>query len=158
MLISRGICRYSSKVSSRKYQVSSTIFWWSCYLILTTCYQTHRYLSVFYTKFFAISFPVPPIGTFHSFPASKTHRYVMGIHRYTYVCSFSLIQSFSKSIRQSLNSGRFPAGRAVRSYCAGLSHGPVSAPIPNANFRIYHPVNHFDFLIFNFEFPRGGKL
>ena len=25
----------------------------------------------------------------------------------------------------------FPAGRAIRSYCTGLKHGPVSATIPN---------------------------
>jgi len=25
-------------------------------------------------------------------------------------------------------------GRAIRSYCTGISHGPVSAPIPNANW------------------------
>jgi len=30
------------------------------------------------------------------------------------------------------------SGRAVRSYCAGLSHRPVSAPIPNADFFICH--------------------
>jgi hypothetical protein len=28
--------------------------------------------------------------------------------------------------------GRFPTGQAFRSYCTGLSHMPVSAPILNA--------------------------
>ena len=26
----------------------------------------------------------------------------------------------------------FPAGRAIRLYCTGINHGPVSAAIPNA--------------------------
>jgi len=31
--------------------------------------------------------------------------------------------------------GRFPAGLAICLYCTGLSHGPVSAPVPNAKIQ-----------------------
>ncbi len=31
--------------------------------------------------------------------------------------------------------GRFPAGRVIRSYYTGISHGPVSAPTANANWH-----------------------
>jgi hypothetical protein len=31
-----------------------------------------------------------------------------------------------------------PAARAMRSYCTGFSHRPVSAPIPNAEVPFCH--------------------
>lgn len=36
----------------------------------------------------------------------------------------------------------FPAGRAVRSYCLGISHGSVSAAIPNANLKQLFKLVH----------------